>query len=84
MLEIRKAAIALDEAEVLELERIVTDNDEKGALSFLKKEVYGKIIHSQQSRLKSHLDTGANPVEGFNKGTSTNTNSVNCETKEGV
>jgi len=68
MLEIKKTAIALDEKELLELERIITDGDEKEALSFLKKAVYNKIIHSQQGRLKSHLDTGDNPVERFIKG----------------
>ena len=39
MLEIRKTAIALDERELLELERSVTDRDEKEALIFLKKSV---------------------------------------------
>lgn len=63
MLEIKATAIALDEKELLELERIVTDADEKGALSFLRKAVYDKIAHSQQGKLKTHLDTGANPVE---------------------
>jgi len=67
MLEIRKAAIAFDERELLELERVIMDKDEKGALSFLKKFVYDRIAHAQQGRLKSHLDT-ANPVEGFKKG----------------
>ena len=67
MLEIRKAAIALDEKELLKLERIITDCEEKEALRFLKKSVYEKVEHSQQGRLKSHLDTGVNPVEGFIK-----------------
>ena len=64
MLEIRKTAIALDENEILELERIITDKDGKEALSFLRKSVYGRIAHAQQGRLKSHLDA-ASPVEGF-------------------
>jgi hypothetical protein len=64
MLEIKKTAIALDEQELLELERIITDGEEKEALKFLKKAVYAKIVHSQQGKLKSHLDT-PNPVEGF-------------------
>jgi len=68
MLEIKATAIALDEKELLELERIVTDADEKGALSFLRKAVHNKITRSQQGRLKSHLDTGDNPVESFIKG----------------
>jgi len=67
MLEIRKTAVAFDETDLLELERIVIDSDEKGALLFLRKAVYNKITHSQQGKLKSHLNTGANPVEGFIK-----------------
>ena len=65
MLEIRKTAIGLDEKELLELERIITDSDEKEALRFLKKIVYDKIVRSQQGRLKSHLDTGGDVVEKF-------------------
>jgi hypothetical protein len=68
MLEIRKAAIAFDEKELLELERIVIDGDEEGALSFLKRCVYDRILHAQQGRLKSHLDSGDNPVDRFVKG----------------
>jgi hypothetical protein len=68
MLEIRKTAIMLDEAEVLELERVVTDRDEKEAIVFLKRCVYDRILHAQQGRLKSHLDTGDNPVDRFVKG----------------
>jgi len=67
MLEIRRTAIALDEEELLELERVITDRDEKEALRFLKKAVYDKVARSQQGKLKSHLDTGVNPVEGFSK-----------------
>lgn len=64
MLEIRKATVSFDEKDVMEMERIVTDGDAKEALRFLKKSVYDRILHSQQGRLKSHLDT-ASPVEGF-------------------
>ena len=64
MLEIRKAAVSFDEQDVMELERIITDADEKEALKFLKKFVYDRIAHAQQGKLKSHLDA-ANPVEGF-------------------
>ena len=67
MLEIRKTAVSLDERDLLELERIVTDSDEKEALRFLKKSIYGRIVQAQQGRLKSHLDS-ASPVEGFKKG----------------
>ena len=64
MLEIRKSAISLDESELMVLERIVIDGDEKEALNFLKKSIYDRILHSQQGRLKSHLDA-TNPEEGF-------------------
>jgi hypothetical protein len=64
MLEIRKTALSLDEQDIIELERIVTDSDEKEALKFIKKSLYDRILHSQQGKLKSHLDA-ANPVEGF-------------------
>jgi len=64
MLEIRKTAISFDEEDMMELERIVTDNDEKEALRFIKKSIYDRISHAQQDKLKSHLDA-ANPVEAF-------------------
>ena len=64
MLEIRKAAVSFDEKDVMELERIVTDNDKEEAFKFLKKSVYDRIAHAQQGKLKSHLDA-ASPVEGF-------------------
>jgi len=48
MLEIKKTAIALDEKGLLELERIITDGDEKEALRFLKKIVYEKVAKSQR------------------------------------
>ena len=64
MLEIKKTVVALDEEDLIELERIIIDVDEKGAFTFLKKRVYDRALHSQQGRLKSHLDA-ANPVEGF-------------------
>jgi len=69
MLEIRKTAVALDENDLLELEIIVTDSDAEKALKFLKKSVYERIIHSQQGRLKSHLDSTDKPVERFNTDT---------------
>jgi len=50
MIDIRKTAIALDEEELLELERIIVDRDEKEALVFLKKSVYDKVARSQQVR----------------------------------
>jgi len=50
MIEIRKTAIALEEEELLELERIMVDRDETEALDFLKKSVYDKVVDSQQVR----------------------------------
>lgn len=64
MLEIRKTAVSLDEQDIIELERIVTDGDEKEALKFIKRSLYERILHSQHGKLKSHLDA-ANSVEGF-------------------
>jgi len=65
MLEIRKTAILLDEKELLELERVMTDRDKEAAIRFLKKSVYDKVICSQQGKLKCHLDTDGNPVDAF-------------------
>jgi hypothetical protein len=65
MLEIKKAAIALEEIDLLELERIVIDSDRDEALKFLKKCIYEKVVHSQQGKLKSHLDGDSNPTESF-------------------
>jgi len=48
MLEIRRTAIGLDEKELLELERVITDADEKEALRFLKKIIYDKVTKSQR------------------------------------
>lgn len=50
MIEIRKTAIAFEEEELLELERIMVDGDEKEALDFLKESVYDKVVYSQQVR----------------------------------
>jgi len=48
MLEIKRTAVALDEKELLELERIITDGDEQGAFRFVKKIVYDKVAKSQR------------------------------------
>ena len=68
MLEIRKTGIALEEQELIELEQIVADGDERGALAFLRKSVYNKVARSQGAKLKSHLDTSGDPVEKFKTG----------------
>ncbi len=67
MLEIKKTAIAFDEKELIRLEGIIIDEDEAEALKFLKRAVYNKIAKGQQDRLKSHLDTWGDPVEGFKR-----------------
>ena len=65
MLEIKKTAMAFDEKELMKLEEIIIDQNETEALKFLKRAVYNKIARGQQNRLRSHLDTRADPVEGF-------------------
>lgn len=68
MLEIKKTVVTFNEQDIMELERIITDDDKKEALLFIKKVIYERILHAQQGKLKSHLDA-ANPVEGFIKHT---------------
>jgi hypothetical protein len=65
MLEMKKAAISFEAQELMELERIITDGDEKEALRYLKKYVYDRIAHGQTGRLKSHLDSGSDTVADF-------------------
>ena len=50
MLEIKRTAIPLEERELLELERILADGDEKSAGKFVKKSIYDKILRAQQSQ----------------------------------
>jgi len=52
MLEIRKTAISFDERDLIEVERIITDADEKEALLFLKKSIYDRFAYAQQGELK--------------------------------
>ena len=47
MLEIRKTTVSFDERDLMEMKRIITDNDEKEALRFIKKTIYDRILHSQ-------------------------------------
>jgi len=65
MLEIRNTAVSFNERDLIELERIVTDNNEKEAIRFIRKSVYDRILHSRQGRLKSHLDTGSDSTQNF-------------------
>ncbi len=65
MLEIRNTVLSIEENELIELERIMLDSDKEEALRFLKKSIYEKILHSQQGKLKSHLDGENNPSLRF-------------------
>jgi hypothetical protein len=65
MIEIKITAIVFEDNELIELERIIIDIDKDEALNFLKNVVYKKIIHSQQGKLKSHLDGENNPADKF-------------------
>ena len=65
MLSITRKVVALEPEEVMELERIVTDDDQAEALRFLKKRIYKKLLASQEDRLKSHLDGDRDPATSF-------------------
>jgi hypothetical protein len=65
MLEIKKTAVSFDEGDLMALERIMTDGDEKEALRFLKKSIYDRIVRSQTGQLKSHLDSSGDTVGQF-------------------
>ena len=67
MLTITRKALALEPEEVMELERIITDDDREEALRFLKRSVYKKLSTSQEDRLKSHLDGDRDPAGSFHK-----------------
>ena len=67
MLEMRKMVVSLENADLLELEGIIMDGDEKEALKYLKKTIYDRVVQEQQGRLKSHLD-GGRAAEGFSQG----------------
>ena len=43
MLEIRKTAVSFDEADLMELERILFDRDSEGALRFMKAHLDKKV-----------------------------------------
>lgn len=67
MLEIKRTALTLEANELMEMERVITDQDGKEALHFLRKHVYDRIAKAQQGRLKSHLDGNADPAASFNQ-----------------
>lgn len=47
MLEIRKSAITLEEADLLQLQFILARRDPKEAMKFLKKSVYDRLARSK-------------------------------------
>jgi len=65
MLEITRKALTLAPQEVMEMERIVTDEDREEAFIFLKKKIYQTLLNSQENRLKSHLDGCQDPALTF-------------------
>ncbi len=69
MLEITRKAETLEPQEVMELERIITDEDTEAAFVFVKKSVYRKLLTSQGDRLKSHLDGERDPTGSFKERT---------------
>ncbi|MEW5802865.1 MAG: hypothetical protein AB1847_12270 [bacterium] len=65
LLEITRKVVTLEPEEVMELERIVTDEDKESAYLFLKKCIWRKLLSSQENRLKSHLDGERDPQGAF-------------------
>lgn len=65
MLEITKKTVSLEPPEVMELDRIMIDEDTAGAYAFLKNVVYRKLAASQDAHLKSHLDGCSDPAGAF-------------------
>lgn len=61
MLEISRTTLSLEAEELIELERIVIDEDIKAAMSFLKRSIYRKLVASQEGRMKSPLGGCAGP-----------------------
>lgn len=50
MLASGKATVALDEEELVELQRIIIDRDDEAALAFLKESIYAKVVSTQQGK----------------------------------
>jgi len=65
MLEITRKTLTLEPLEVMEMERIVTDEDQEEAFIFLKKKIYQTLLNSQENRLNSHLDGCQDPALTF-------------------
>jgi hypothetical protein len=60
MLDASREAVAFEPQEIMELEEIVTDKDEKAAYLFLKERVYKRIASAQAMRLE-HGRLGRRP-----------------------
>ena len=67
MLTITRKTLTLEPEEVMELERIITDEDRDEAFLFLKRSIYRKLLNTQENRLKSHLDGDKDPAGSFDK-----------------
>ena len=67
MLEITQKTLTLEPQEVMEIERIITDENQEEAFIFLKKKIYQRLLASQENRLKSHLDGCNDPATSFAK-----------------
>jgi hypothetical protein len=67
MLEIKKSAVSFNEEELIELERIMIDEDHDGAYQFLKKNIYRRLETSREGKLKSHLNGDQDPASSFQK-----------------
>jgi len=65
MLEAKREGLAFEPQEVIELEQIVSDADEKAAYLFLKNRIYKRILSAQGGRMKSHLDGVSDPAGSF-------------------
>ncbi|MCL6582389.1 MAG: hypothetical protein K6U11_02010 [bacterium] len=65
MLEITRKVLTLEPEDVIELERIITDEDKEGAYLFLKKCIERKLLSSQENKLKCHLDGEVDPQGSF-------------------
>ncbi len=65
MLEIKRKALSLEPEEIMEIERIITDEDKDEALKFLRRNIYRRLLASQENRLKSHLDGEQDPAGSF-------------------
>lgn len=62
-LRIKRTAITFDPEEVMELELIIMDKEEKAGFEFLREKVYSKILKSQQAGLHGYDINPAKPQD---------------------